>query len=303
MFGCNGRVRRRALPLFFAVLGLVCGGCRSDLYYQNRAVERAREFLLDEAPELTPEQVYFVKFNKPVLLTMQILGAPSEFMPDDRMLKSEQQQICVTWTIPGREDRYMVFGSSSGRMDNWYPLRLLRKRHEKISMVVINAAERARTFMQNALYDQLSAAEYNFIRFTFPWVVTSNFPLVTDPAGKLSEAERLKVERQLAGREQYSLIWKLPDDGGYWVFCGTAGKNFAGWSLNFGGRFSPREAEASITGVVRTPDQAYLPFPEPEAKAVAVPVNSPAPVPETEKPVKLMNPVSEETIPDPAAKK
>lgn len=266
MFKCDGRTPWRKLWLFCAVPLLLCCGCRSDLYYQNRAVERARNYLLENSPELSADQVYFVKFNKPVLLTMPVLGDPSALMPGDQMLKSERQEICVTWSIPGKAERYLVFGVSSGRMDDWHPVQLLRRRYEKISTEVVTAAESARTFMQNALFDQMSTAEYNFVRFTFPWVVKSRFPLVIDPAGNLSAEEQQKVEQQLAAREQYSLIWKLPDGEGYWVFCGTAGENFQGWSLNFTGRFSVQEAEASIVEVVRTPDQAYKPFLPPDVK-------------------------------------
>lgn len=43
-------------------------GCRSDAYYQDRAVQRARAYLLEHATELSAEQLYFVKFNRPVLL-------------------------------------------------------------------------------------------------------------------------------------------------------------------------------------------------------------------------------------------
>ena len=58
-----------------AGLVVLCAGCRSEAYYQDRAVQRAREYLLDNAPELTTEQLYFVKYNRPLLLTGEILPA------------------------------------------------------------------------------------------------------------------------------------------------------------------------------------------------------------------------------------
>ena len=61
-----------AVCLFAAVV-LLCG-CRSDRYYQACAADKAREYLLENAPELTPAQIAFVKYNDPILLTGDGLG-------------------------------------------------------------------------------------------------------------------------------------------------------------------------------------------------------------------------------------
>ena len=85
-----------AAPAFLAVL---LAGCRSDQYYQDIAVRRARAYLLEQSPELTADQIYFVKFNNPFFLTANVLGYGG--MPLEGPMSSRQQQICVTWAIPG----------------------------------------------------------------------------------------------------------------------------------------------------------------------------------------------------------
>ena len=49
-------------------------GCRSDAYYQNRAAERARKYLLEEAKGLSAEEKYYISFNDPVFLISPIIG-------------------------------------------------------------------------------------------------------------------------------------------------------------------------------------------------------------------------------------
>ena len=44
------------MMLAAALLGLTAG-CRSDAYYQDRAVQRARAYLLEHATELSAEQL------------------------------------------------------------------------------------------------------------------------------------------------------------------------------------------------------------------------------------------------------
>ena len=98
-----------------AVCAMLLCGCRSDRTYQNRAAERARSFLLENAPELTPQQVSFVKYNDPFFMTGDGLSGKSTGI----------MQICVAWNIPDADTLYMVFGVSRERMDDWYPNRII----------------------------------------------------------------------------------------------------------------------------------------------------------------------------------
>ena len=48
---------------------LAVSGCQSDRDYQARAADRAREYLLANAPELDSAQTSYVRYNDPILLT------------------------------------------------------------------------------------------------------------------------------------------------------------------------------------------------------------------------------------------
>jgi len=234
----------------------LAAGCRSDVYYQDRAVERAREYLQEHAKELTTEQLYFVKFNRPVLLTGSVLPPGPE--PGERL--TDLQQICVTWRIPGRDLDYLVYGVSSGSMRNWYPNRLIRKRFEKFILPIQDAMKLARAYSQNYLYDTLSVAEFNRIRFGFPFVIETKFPLVADPSGALDAEQVRAVKERLSKLSQLSLAWPLDNPAEYVVFCGTGQGDLTGWTINFAGKMKKSELDAATVKVLKTPDNAQTPI-------------------------------------------
>lgn len=249
----------RNLIAVSAVLGcMLFSGCRSDHYYQDRAATRAREFLLKHAPELTLDQIYFVTYNAPVFLTAPIFENTGG---SRTQLSSDRQQICITWRIPGREYLYMVFGTSTQRMDDWRPNRLIRKRFVDLGVPLDSAMNVAREYALNYLLEEMSVSEYNLVRFTYPWVLETNFPLTADPEGKLSQEEIAEELAKLEKATQLSLVWKFAgDDGDCMVFCGTGRPDLSGWKINFAGRFQKTSLDEFTRRVLKTPDEANTPL-------------------------------------------
>ena len=243
-----------ALPVF-ALSVLLCG-CRSGRYYQAQAAQSAREFLLANAPELTVEQVYFVKYNDPVLLVAPVLGAPGGgFKAEEESMTSEQQQICVTWNIPGSRYLYMVFGVSDNRMFSWSPIRLIRKDFGQKPMPEDAAIAQCRDYAVNSLYYSLSPHDLNSIRFTFPTIIRTDFELNFDPDGKLSADEIRKAKAAAAKLVQYTLAWPN-EKGGSTVFCGVGRFDMLGWKINFAGFVGTDDLAKHTVSVVRTPDRS-----------------------------------------------
>ena len=252
-----------------AICSFLCVGCRSDAYYQNRAVERAREYLLAEAKELSAEEKYFVVFNDPVFLTSPIIGgvdyvkARSMNAP---ILNDQLLQICISWKLPSRDEWYLVYGASNARMDFWYPDRLIRK---KFAMPKISGLERAtttaRTYARDNLFHLMSATEQNFIRFHFPAVLETNFEPNFTPTGKEAPEVVEKEKKRSAKSTQYSLLWELPGTDSA-VFCGFGNAEMEGWKINFAGRVSPDELRRHTVRVIKNPEEFYRQFPAPYAK-------------------------------------
>ena len=253
-----------------ALCALLSGGCYSDAYYQNRAVERAREYLLDEAKELSTEEKYFVTFNDPVFLTAPIIGTAgftSDKDSENPVLNDQLLQICVSWKLPGRSEWYMVYGASNGRMDFWYPDRLIRK---KLAVAEISDLEKStkmsRTYARDNLFDQMNVAEQNYIRFHFPAVYETNFEPNFNPTGKASPEEIAKAKKSAATATQYTLVWATPGEEKVTVFCGLGGKEMAGWKINFAGQISPEELSQHTVRVIKKPEEFYRRFPSRYAK-------------------------------------
>ena len=249
-----------------AIIAVSTGGCRSDVYYHNRAVERAREYLLKEATELSAEDKYFVMFNDPVFLTSPIIGTKdyeTKLSGNAPVLSDQLNQICVTWLIPGHDEWYMVYGASNGRMDFRYPERLIRKK-AALSKVgnLERATDTARTYARDNLFDLMSVKEQNFIRFHFPAVYETDFEPNFNPTGNADEKDIEKARTKAEKSIQYSLVWQIPDDNDIAVFCGYGGKEMQGWNINFAGKTSAEELRAHTIQLIKTPEEFYRVFPE-----------------------------------------
>lgn len=226
--------------LLFAVLVMI-SGCQSDRYYQHQAAEKARQYLLKNAPELTVQEVHFIRFNDPALLTGEIIGNRTIGKQLNETLRTGQQQICVSWQLPGRKELYMVYGVSNARMMSWSPVRLIRKPLPSLQKNYGMAIEAAREYVLNNLYDRLPRNGYNRVRFTEPEIIPTNFQLNFNPQGKLSlqevETARLTAEKQ----QQFSLIWQINNEELAVITGICANSDLVGWSINFGGVLKIKE--------------------------------------------------------------
>ncbi|MCI5778350.1 MAG: hypothetical protein MR051_00780 [Lentisphaeria bacterium] len=238
-----------------AVLGL--SGCHSDHYYHNEAVERARKFLLKNAPELNAEQINFVRFNAPVLLHDQVLG---ELKPAYERVSMELHQVCITWIIPGKDELYMVFGVSTGRMDDWEPNRVIRHRKLKSLAVLPKVAPECRKYAQDNFFSRMDSDEICVCRFTMPYLLSTNFDPNLDPDGKLGPDALAAARKKAEDLRQYSLVWKFA--GRNLVFTGLGKRGFKGWKFTMAGLLSDEELKPFVVSELMTPADYLNPFPE-----------------------------------------
>ena len=252
---CDRIPRRFLLPLLTLLAAGIFCGCQSDRYYQQRAVQRAREFLLKEARELTPAEAARVRFEDPVLLTVEMLtfGLNS--------LDTGRQPIYITWRMPERNLEYLVFGVSTVRMDDWYPNRLIRKTFKHPESLVPVAAQAARKYAVDNLQAQLSIEELNRVRFQHPWVLLTDFELNLNPKGDLDRKALELAVTNTKNSTQYSLVWKGDDENApQVVFCGLSKPSLTGWKINFAGVLDADEVRAHTQKVMHTPADGEKPF-------------------------------------------
>ena len=197
-------LKKFAIAFFAASTALLLSGCHSAAWYQNRAVERARAYLLEHSRDLTQAQIDFVRFNDPILLKAPIYsGAEAGGMTVG--LGSELNQICVAWQIPDMPELAMVYGTSNSQMEYWYPERLIRKNFITHKQEFMTAVNNARNYAMSNLVKTLTPLQLNQIRFTAPTLYLTDFPASADPQGTLTPEESAKIEKSRQTALQVSL--------------------------------------------------------------------------------------------------
>ncbi len=230
-------------------------GCHSDSYYQEQAVESARKFIYKHARELSAEQFAYVRLTPPVLLTGPVLSKNSENAVEDSLAGGEKMQICVTWHVPDLATDYLVFGISEPRMAYWRPLKLIRRQIGKLDGNAQKAMNKARKYAMDALYQQLTAADLNTVRFTQPELVQTSFALDTTGGNGISTPRPWTKNSVPAadGKEflQLSLLWKISKDR-YVVFCGTGRKDLHEWEIAMAGVVGEAELRSVTVKKLKT---------------------------------------------------
>lgn len=224
------------IPLALLTAALVFTGCRNDGYYQDQAVQSAREFLLEESPAMPLMEQEYIKFNRPFMLVSHING---------NNYSTGQMQICICWMTPDNPELYMVYGTSGLRMIDWKPLRIIRKSFRKPQHIFLQLAAKASYELLQKQFGLLSVASANHIRFTMPGVWKCKFALNSNPEQTLSAAELAKAEKL----PRYVLAWQITENGEtfYSVYGGTADddslKNF---KFYFSGLYSKENFFADV---------------------------------------------------------
>jgi hypothetical protein len=105
------------------------------------------------------------------------------------------------------------------------------------------------------------------VRFTFPFLLRTDFELNFDAGGSLNAGEIAALREKSKGQIQYSLVWKL--NGGNLVFAGLAEPGFKNWRILMAQFISGAELDKHTQKVVMTPENGLDVLPESEKTAVA----------------------------------
>lgn len=223
------------LPLLALSLLAILPGCKSDGYYQDKAVRAAREFLLEEAPDIPLMDQEYIKFNRPFLLAEHISGS----------YKAGVSQICVCWMTPDNPEVYMVFGTSNMRMADWSPVRVIRKRFISPQHNFLRLIRTASDTLLQKQFGVLSVASANHIRYTMPGLWKCKFPLDLNPGSKIPE-EKLAAAEKLP---RYVLAWQIKEKNGvfYSIYGGTAeDDSLKKFRYYFSGIYSEAEFKSNL---------------------------------------------------------
>ncbi len=252
--------------VFMLALAVIIAGCRSNIYYQELAVDRAREFLLKNCEELSSEEINFIRFNTPVLLHAPVFGISTDTRKEG--LHSELRQICVAWLMPGREELFMVFGVSGARMDFWEPNRVLIRTYPEHIPAISPPAKIAREYAKNNFYADMDIKDINQVRFWFPTLLRTSFKVNVDPENKLNDEEIAQSLDENLKQIQYSLVWKM-SDGRNLVFVGLGRSSLRNWTLLMAEFMDDETLKQNTVDVIITPERGLESLPDKELDRLA----------------------------------
>ncbi len=221
------------------IIAVTLSGCKSDIYYQDAAVNEARGYLLDHSPELSLEEREYVNFTKPALLTSDTITGSAK-----STLTSKSGQIAVSWIFPKRDKVYMVVGFSDSRMLSWSPNRLVIKDLTPDKSTSHNTLfDTARKYVYSNLYTNLPVSAATEVRFGEPKLYYSNFPVTAtiDPEATVEQQEFLN--QMITTQTQFSVVWEWPNGDQFTVVTGYANKERVGFSAVTGGLFHASDLE------------------------------------------------------------
>ena len=222
-----------------AFLAVSCA--HTNKWYVDAAVRSAREFVLEsDSPRLTTGQQEFIRFASPVVLVAPVLdGIPYGV-----------SQVCITWVIPDYPYAVMVCGYGDDNFSNWTPNRILLRDLTIPNPALDTAIAAARSQIMADLYDAMTPAQYNRVRFSQPEIYKTAFDLPEHIPG-ISDSAAFE------GKTQYSAVWKFDreQDGVQRcaVACGTAGDSIEGWNVIFCACMDLAELEAARVGSNNVP--------------------------------------------------
>ena len=287
------------------LLTVIFAACNSIDYYRDRAVQRARVFLLEEDRTLNLEQREYVKFNKPVIMAAPIFVKLNSASATSGTLS----HVCIAWIVPGNKNAYVVFGVSDNRLRDWTPNRVVIKRYDQPASIYRKAKTQAISFaVNNFLY--LPFRQTNRIRFEIPETIITDYKLskATLKAQKISED-------QLKSLVQITFVWPSGSYGKRLFVCGLGAKDLKGWRPVFGGETTVDELREHFIGTlsfgqfdpVKKVDKEAGTFPEikePGDKKTEVKKTTAPKTPAVKEPtIKVKNPEVKKTEPKAVAPK
>ena len=143
--------------IFVIVFTILAAGCSTE-YFKDRAADRARDYIFENYPRMSPQNANYIKYTYPKFLTSSISSTlsasdPSEYYwgSGDNYFKQPQfskskdfSQVAIAWDLPSPNATIMVLGTCYDNYWSWEPLKLvIRERNDKSTSQIKNTKEDA----------------------------------------------------------------------------------------------------------------------------------------------------------------
>ena len=259
-----------------SMLLVILSACGTTEYYRDRAVQKARKFLLQEDRTLNLEQREYVKFNKPVIMAAPIFTK----LNSSSAVSGTLSHICIAWIAPGRKDAHVVFGVSDNHLRDWTPNRVIVKRYDQPARKYHVARQKALLYgVNNFLY--LTNQQLNRIRFEIPETIITDYKFNKD-----NLKDKGFTEEQVKSLVQVTFIWSAGKYDKRLFVCGLGAKDLAKWKPVFGGETTTAELRKRFLGEISF-GQFFKDEDRPDKVAIVKQVIEASQVPETKEKIKV----------------
>ena len=229
----------RYMFLIIAVaLAIPFAGCNTP-DYTGMAVDKAREYALENLKGLDENQRHFIRFTQPELYSDLIFERqvmPHTDMDHIKFVKPSHFPIdpgqdimhhCFVWAPPGLDAKVVVVGDGERSLRFWSPFRVILKNFIPADVDYNTAKSAAVSFAVTTL-PEITRPEINRIRFSEPEVFYTKIPVVMQFAADKENMTPLEAyladEKAKSADEiiltQLSLVWKADDSSSMIVVSG-----------------------------------------------------------------------------------
>ena len=223
-------LRRFFVAVAGVLLAILAVSCQSREYYVERAADDAREFVLDNMRDLTPNQRNFIRYNKPILYAETYSGGDF-WITVQPLGGNDYCQMCAVWEVPGEKLPIIVFGISDHGVRGWRPTKIVRRNFRTMEAIREQAINHAMLYAMNEML-YLRVSDSNRVRFSPPEIFVTDFSLDIPSRNKdLQEAAKNQ-------KMQISFVWPSDEPGRKIVISGMCSAHYAGF--------------VTVTGLLRT---------------------------------------------------
>lgn len=139
--------------IFLLVFAVLVTGCSTECF-KDRAADKARDYIFEKHPRMSPQNANYIKYTYPTFLTSSISSTASAsdpsayywnygsnyFAPPKFSKSSNFSQVAIAWDLPSPNATIMVLGACYDNYWSWEPLKLIiRERNDTNTAQMKNA--------------------------------------------------------------------------------------------------------------------------------------------------------------------
>lgn len=137
------------------VFTILAAGCSTE-YFKDRVADKARDYIFENYPRMSPQNANYIKYTYPQFLTSRISSTLSASDPEayywnsgdnyfdqPKFSKSKEfSQVAIAWELPSPNATIMVVGTCYDNYWSWEPLKLVIRERNDTSTVQIKKTKR-----------------------------------------------------------------------------------------------------------------------------------------------------------------